>query len=503
MALELAAWIGGLAYVGSFLWSAARGGGAGPGKRADSTLVPIAGRIGFIVAAAAVGLAGSYSAEWFVLVPGALLATLIVAWPALGLRAEHRDDRLSAVLILALIGAPPFPGFWARWQIVNALPATGRTALLAVIVVGGVAEAVHGLGRASAAAGYRGSDRSAAGTVGAAAALLLLAGAGVFTAWFLGLNDRFIAVPLLAGALVLAASRTPRVVRAGLSVALIGFYGWLLAPLPAVLPLVYALAVLALGVATVVTALARGERPPGGFAVWSLAVTAFAGLAIAAEPMAFVTLAGIGTVCCAFMAPSAAREEPRGNHVPGRLLSGQLMVKLALPLAAALLTVGFALAAQARLASEGGAVVRSGNDGGERPGPTLVALPQLFGADGYALLPVVGVTRGYPADGVRAWFAPGGRPLAARVPPQPEADWSAGAPVDVRIAFGALIAAAAAVQLLWASSRLWTAAGRGQGMSAPPPRNAGAARRSRQAALLAALPAALIALVLRAMLTAG
>src|SRR4029453_9636817 len=48
---------------------------------------------------------------------------------------------LFGILIVAISGLPPFPGFWAKWQLVMVLAANGLYLWIAVVLVGSLLEA--------------------------------------------------------------------------------------------------------------------------------------------------------------------------------------------------------------------------------------------------------------------------------------------------------------------------------------------------------------------------
>ena len=50
---------------------------------------------------------------------------------------------LFGIMIAALIGLPPFPGFWAKWQLVMVLADGGRYAWIALILLGSLLEAAY------------------------------------------------------------------------------------------------------------------------------------------------------------------------------------------------------------------------------------------------------------------------------------------------------------------------------------------------------------------------
>src|SRR5262249_52469895 len=47
------------------------------------------------------------------------------------------------ILIFAISGLPPFPGFWAKWQLVLSLAAGGRYFWIAVVLIGSLLEACY------------------------------------------------------------------------------------------------------------------------------------------------------------------------------------------------------------------------------------------------------------------------------------------------------------------------------------------------------------------------
>ncbi|HAP43403.1 MAG: hypothetical protein A2087_04120 [Spirochaetes bacterium GWD1_61_31] len=92
-------------------------------------------------------------------------------------------------LVLALVGLPPFPGFWAKWQLVQALADRSRWWLIGLILGGSLVEAFYmlrWLGRLVAARGAAPVPtlRLGAGLLGPAVAAVALAGLGVLSGVF-------------------------------------------------------------------------------------------------------------------------------------------------------------------------------------------------------------------------------------------------------------------------------------------------------------------------------
>jgi len=108
------------------------------------------------------------------------------------------------ILLAALVGLPPFPGFWAKWALVLELAAGGMYGWIAVVLLGSLLEAAY-LFRWFTHA-LEGAEDSAPVAIGfrqlapVALAAALLAGGGYAMASQLGTGSLAIFLPLLAGA---------------------------------------------------------------------------------------------------------------------------------------------------------------------------------------------------------------------------------------------------------------------------------------------------------------
>ena len=148
---------------------------------------------------------------------------------------------VAGVLALALVGLPPFPGFWAKWRLISALAGAGRWWILAVILGGSLLEAFYvfrwlgTLARESPSVeGATAGPAVARAPVvrlglilaAPAAAALALLGAGTFLGF-----DGFIAEPLLwapwAAVLILfLLDRAPGWLKGLVSIAAAAAFGW-------------------------------------------------------------------------------------------------------------------------------------------------------------------------------------------------------------------------------------------------------------------------------------
>lgn len=358
----------------------------------------------------------------------------------------------AVALGLAVTGLPPFPGFWARWQLVHLLVRSERMVILGLFVAGSLLEAIAVFGwmsRVIAAGGPESSDettpsavippahrvaqendsggagnathefhtgqaetraaavvRAPAGTsVGLLLVVLLLGASGIFTGWTLGLNDRVIWAPFFFALAVLALEWAPPRIRAIAVAGAIGFFAWLVYPLVTGIPLLFA-GVFAGGAVLAAATMMTGKAMPfgtGAFLV--LSGTALTGLVTAGEPLAFVLLWQLMTAGVYLL---LARSGRTGAAAASRRY-------LAFSCAAALLVVvGLTVAGQAWTEAQGAPV------------------PELAGADGYVRLPLL---RNGVGDSTGPSARTGGLVLSGGV-----GAWAAGIPPGTSLRLFALLA---------------------------------------------------------------
>lgn len=378
------------------------------------------------------------------LVAGGLLVTHIVAkaglfWIAGAARGGEEARRGSpgigpvagvgaVVLGLALVGMPPFPGFWAKWQLVHSLIAGDRMALLVLLLAGTLFEALYifrwvgtliarpGESPDEAADGVasRAPDRASipaarngiaspllrvgvAAGVGLVLGVVFLATAGVFSGWTLGLNDRLVWTPFFFAAALLLLEWLPSRVKAILAIGAVGAYAWLLYPHVAGIALVLGAVFAAGAITAIVASLARRRAPFGTYTLFVLAGTSLTGLTIASEPIAFFLLWELMTIGSYLLIARSSRavEPSRSSDIAARAVRGEgpgapraALRFLGFSMAAALLLMsGLIVASHATLRAGGGAVA-SAVDGETSD----VVLPELLGADAYVQLPLLGAS---------------------------------------------------------------------------------------------------------------
>ncbi|HEY2023656.1 complex I subunit 5 family protein [Paraburkholderia sp.] len=140
---------------------------------------------------------------------------------------------LIGLFMVAIAGLPPFPGFWAKWELLMRVTAAGKSYWIVLILTGSLLEAAymfHWFVRALNA-----SDDELETTPSLFALLpllgvaILLIGASYVAATLSGLASMWLFSPLGAGALFYAADRLPGRVKGVLALIAIALIGTLLA----------------------------------------------------------------------------------------------------------------------------------------------------------------------------------------------------------------------------------------------------------------------------------
>ncbi len=408
------------------------------------------------------------------------------------------------ILAIALVGLPPFPSFFAKWQLVNTLVSSGRIAILVLILAGTLAEAVYllrwagGLVRATGAramltmadgvehtggtAGVRLTVVNVAARLEPASALAValfsatLIGSGMFSGWFLGVNDRAIVIPLAATLSLLLLEWLPGRIKALLGIALVGAYAWYLYPLLSGAALIFAAVFAGTGVLVLIGALYRSAPRHGTYPLYVLTITSLMGLTVAPEPLTFLLLWELMTVgSYLLIVRSRGREgtaeldgpEPQPITHDMDAVVGQLLTDQRGSAAAALRYVTFSIGG-ALLLMVGLVIAQQGvltGPAGTTDGAGAAArLPEIYGADGYALFPPLGkgpdetVPQRIGRPGQSDWYGPavysaGGIDGDART----LGAWRAALPHGARVAAFILIGLGFLVKLAAVGVHVWIA----------------------------------------------
>ncbi|WP_233837633.1 proton-conducting transporter transmembrane domain-containing protein [Paraburkholderia sp. ZP32-5] len=139
---------------------------------------------------------------------------------------------LLGLFMVAIAGLPPFPGFWAKWELLMRLTAAGKPYWILLILTGSLLEAaymfhwfVRALSPSDAEPESRPDFFALLPLFGVA---ILLIGAGYVAATMSGVASLWLFSPLLAGALFYVADRLPGRVKGVLALLVIALIGTLL-----------------------------------------------------------------------------------------------------------------------------------------------------------------------------------------------------------------------------------------------------------------------------------
>jgi formate hydrogenlyase subunit 3/multisubunit Na+/H+ antiporter MnhD subunit len=171
---------------------------------------------------------------------------------------------LFGILLAAICGFPPFPGFWAKWQLVLSLAAGERFVWILIVLIGSLLEVAY-LFRwfgetVNSPAKIGKSRRDGAAPLPVFAMAALLAGCGYFAADLAGIGSSWVFVPLVAGLALylLECAEVPNNGATALAVVLIAGL-WLIRDLSGINALFAAL-LLAGGLVVSIAGLARDHR---------------------------------------------------------------------------------------------------------------------------------------------------------------------------------------------------------------------------------------------------
>ena len=243
-----------------------------------------------------------------------------------------------ATFIALLIGLPPFPGFYAKWELIHALADEGRILLLALILFGALLEA----GYLFRWFGYTIKRERAPEAVATSpfkrAVILSAAAAGWILAYIWGAispNANLLhALPLLfaLGFLVLE----PLEVRVKNTIAILGMVGWFLVSLPGYDPLhlIFAAVMLVGGALILLASYQTGGRRIGFYPSAMLMYAGLAMLIVAEDSFSFFAAWESLTVGSYFLILRGKRSEPHALSYILFSLGGAFLILAGFALAA-------------------------------------------------------------------------------------------------------------------------------------------------------------------------
>ncbi|HMF22463.1 MAG TPA: proton-conducting transporter membrane subunit [Pseudolabrys sp.] len=212
---------------------------------------------------------------------------------------------LFGILIVAISGLPPFPGFWAKWQLVMTLAANGLYGWIAVVLVGSLLEAAYmfrwlGLGLQSSAEADKAVRRpnELLPLIGMA---VLLAVSGYIAAELAGLSAPWVYLPLVAGLAVYLLAWLPSRVQGLTTLVLVLAAGsWLVLGLSG-LSFLFAVVLLAGGLIVSIACLARTDRRPGFYPCLAIMLLSLPALATATTSLEFIFIWELITLSSYFL----------------------------------------------------------------------------------------------------------------------------------------------------------------------------------------------------------
>jgi formate hydrogenlyase subunit 3/multisubunit Na+/H+ antiporter MnhD subunit len=256
-----------------------------------------------------------------------LLAKAGLFWLAGVLRQDDVDARTSlsgrplllgllALFMVAIAGLPPFPGFWAKWELVMQLTSSGKLPWIAVILTGSLLEAAYMFNwfvralRPSEERAGAGPDTVALLPVYGVA--LLLAGAGYLAARLSGAASLWIFAPLAVGVVLYALDRLPGRVKGVLMLLAVALTGAWLVESAVGIAWLFAVLLLAGSVVIAAASLYREDQRPGYYPMLAVLLISIPALLRSSTSLEFFFSWEIITLASCFL---IAKGRGAGPHV--------------------------------------------------------------------------------------------------------------------------------------------------------------------------------------------
>lgn len=209
------------------------------------------------------------------------------------------------LLLCAIAGLPPFPAFWAKWQLIFALASGGGYVWIALVLLGSLLEAAY-LFRWFGQSLHRPTDSSASGRdplsllpVLGASLLLFVCGYGV--ARLAGLNSLWVAVPLAAGAAAYLLDGLPGRAKAVLVFVLLALDAyWIIRGMSGI-NFLFAVLLFGGSLTLTIACLYRGDNRPGFYPLLAVLLLSLAGLPHASTSLEFFFLFELVTLSSYFL----------------------------------------------------------------------------------------------------------------------------------------------------------------------------------------------------------
>lgn len=195
-----------------------------------------------------------------------------------------------AVFVFALIGLPPFPGFWAKWHLVTSLAANGLNWWIAPILLGTLLEAVYLLrwfGRVVKGEQKEEYKIELNKSLPVTLFVLLLIAVGLFISRNYGGFDYFFMTPILAGAALYAVNWLPGKIKGLISIGILAAFGYYIYPSLNMMGKLFEVIFLVGGAVQLITTMANKQNRQGFFAYLIMLLLSLGLLPIASTTLEF------------------------------------------------------------------------------------------------------------------------------------------------------------------------------------------------------------------------
>jgi formate hydrogenlyase subunit 3/multisubunit Na+/H+ antiporter MnhD subunit len=194
------------------------------------------------------------------------------------------------VCLVALVGLPPFPGFWAKWELTLQLAGAGQYGWIAVVLIGSLLEAVYlfrWFGYSLRSGEAPAAQMEVRRLLPVLSVVLLLFAAGYAGMWYSLQELTPLLLPLGAGALLWLLDALPGRLKALLTLAVVALGGgWLVTGLQG-LNLIFGMLLVGGGVLVAVATLYRADARKGFYPLLSVLLLSLAALLRAGTSLEF------------------------------------------------------------------------------------------------------------------------------------------------------------------------------------------------------------------------
>ncbi|ANY77407.1 NADH dehydrogenase [Microvirga ossetica] len=274
---------------------------------------------------------------------------------AVGLAGRPFLAGLLTLFLVAIAGLPPFPGFWAKWELVMQLTGAAELPWVALILCGSLLEAAYMFRWFTRALCTQESGPtempSAAALFPIVAVALLLCVSGYVAARASGAGEPWMFGPLLAGTVLYALDRMPGRAKNVLMLAVVLVVGGLLAQATQGIAWLFAILLLAGSLVIAAAGLYRDDERPGYYPMLAILLLSIQALLRSSTSLEFFFSWEIVTLSTCFL---IAKGRGAGPHVLSFLLFSLLSAFLVL--------AGFAGIAAISGSTSLGALMTSGPD---------------------------------------------------------------------------------------------------------------------------------------------